>query len=65
MTEITEANLFSFPSSDGLHTVAGYRFPVTNPRAVVQISHGMIEHVGHYTPRSMSHPVMPTLIIKT
>ena len=49
MTEITEANLFSFPSSDGLHTVAGYRFPVANPRAVVQISHGMIEHVGHYT----------------
>lgn len=49
MIEITEANLFLFPSSDGIHTVAGYRFPVENPRAVVQISHGMIEHVGHYT----------------
>ena len=49
MIEITEANLFSFPSSDGLHTVTGYRFPVANPRALVQISHGMIEHVGHYT----------------
>ena len=49
MIEITEANLFRFPSSDGIHTVAGYRFPVENPRAVVQISHGMIEHIGHYT----------------
>lgn len=49
MIEISEANLFRFPSSDGRHTVAGYRFPVENPRAVVQISHGMIEHTGHYT----------------
>ena len=48
MTEITETNLFRFPSSDGLHTVTGYRFPVESPRAVVQISHGMIEHTGHY-----------------
>lgn len=49
MTEITEANLFQFPSSDGIHSVTGYRFPVAEPRAVVQISHGMVEHTGHYT----------------
>ncbi len=49
MIEIKEENLFQFPSSDGEHAVAGYRFPLDNPRAVVQISHGMIEHIGHYT----------------
>ena len=49
MIEITEENLFRFPSSDGKHTVTGYRFPLANPRAVVQISHGMVEHVGRYT----------------
>ena len=49
MTEIKEENLFQFPSSDGIHTVVGYRFSLDNPRAVVQISHGMIEHIGHYT----------------
>ena len=48
MTEITEANLFRFPSSDGRHTVTGYCFPVDEPRAVVQITHGMAEHTGHY-----------------
>ena len=48
MLEITEQNLFQFPSSDGIHRITAFRFPVENPRAVVQIVHGMIDHTGHY-----------------
>ena len=39
----------SFPSSDSVNTVAAYMFiPDGEVRAVVQISHGMIDHIGRY-----------------
>lgn len=40
----------SFPSSDGIHTVRGYIYEPVNtaPVGVVQISHGMIDHVERY-----------------
>ena len=48
MLEITEQNLFQFPSSDGIHQITAFRFPLEAPRAVVQIVHGMIDHTGRY-----------------
>ena len=40
----------SFPSSDGIHTVAGYLYQPKEgqPRGIVQLSHGMIDYVGRY-----------------
>lgn len=39
----------SFPSSDSVNTVAAYMFiPDGDVRAVVQISHGMIDYIGRY-----------------
>ncbi len=42
-------NEIQYRSADGIHTIVGriYR-PDTEPRAVLQISHGMIEHFGRY-----------------
>ena len=40
-----------FQSSDGKNTVFGeINLPEGTPRAVIQISHGMIDHIGRYTP---------------
>jgi alpha-beta hydrolase superfamily lysophospholipase len=40
-----------FQSSDGKNTVFGeINLPEVTPRAVIQISHGMIDHIGRYTP---------------
>ena len=42
---------FHFPSSDGVHTVAAVRWlPAERPRAVVQLVHGISEHMGRYAP---------------
>ncbi|MBQ9759896.1 MAG: lysophospholipase [Clostridia bacterium] len=41
---------FSFPSSDQVTELAAYRFVPENPRAMVQISHGMCEYFGRYIP---------------
>lgn len=39
----------SFASSDGKNTVMAYMFiPEGDVRAVIQISHGMIDHIGRY-----------------
>ncbi|MBR2650141.1 MAG: alpha/beta fold hydrolase [Clostridia bacterium] len=39
----------SFPSSDGISTVHGIIYiPDSAPRGVVQLSHGMVDHVGRY-----------------
>ena len=39
----------SFLSADGIHSVATYRMePQETPRAIVQLCHGMCEHMGRY-----------------
>ena len=39
----------SFSSADGIHTVVGTLWrPVGEPRGVVQIAHGMVDHVNRY-----------------
>ncbi len=39
-----------FPSSDGINTVRGKIYVPTNtvPKGIVQLSHGMVDHVGRY-----------------
>lgn len=40
---------FSYPSADGLHTIhAAQWVPQGRPRGVVQIVHGVAEHIGRY-----------------
>ena len=40
---------FYLPSADGIHKIHGYWWkPEGKPRAVVQIVHGMIEHIDRY-----------------
>ena len=40
---------FSYPSSDGLHTIHVQEWiPEGSPRGVVQIVHGVAEHIGRY-----------------
>ena len=40
---------FTFPSSDGIHAVAGvWTRPEEEPRGVVQLVHGISEHMGRY-----------------
>ena len=40
---------FYIPSSDGQSRIHGIQWPAEGEaRAVVQISHGMIEHIGRY-----------------
>ena len=39
---------FTFPSSDGVHTVAAWWRPEGPPRGVVQLVHGISEHIGRY-----------------
>lgn len=39
---------FTLPSSDGKNTLACYRTDVPNPRALVQLCHGMCEHFAYY-----------------
>ena len=40
---------FYYPSADGVHTVHGMEWlPQGEPRAVVQIVHGVAEHIGRY-----------------
>ncbi len=42
---------FSFPSCDGIHTVHAREWiPEGTPRGVVQIVHGVAEHIGRYDP---------------
>ena len=42
---------FSFPSSDGIHTVHAREWiPEGRPRGAVQIVHGVAEHIGRYDP---------------
>ena len=37
------------PSTDGIHTLRGKIFlPEGEIRGIVQISHGMVEHIGRY-----------------
>ena len=39
----------SFPSCDGINTVHGTIYiPDTEPRGIIQLSHGMVDHVGRY-----------------
>lgn len=39
----------SYPSSDLIHTVTGKLYvPAEPPRAILQISHGMVEHIERY-----------------
>ncbi len=46
MTDFAE---FTFPSQDGIHQChAGLWTPQGEPRAVVQIVHGVAEHIGRY-----------------
>lgn len=46
MSEITE---FTFPSSTGKNTIFARKFiPDTPPRGIVQIAHGISEHIGRY-----------------
>lgn len=41
----------SYPSSDGVHTVHAREWtPEGSPRGVVQIVHGVAEHIGRYDP---------------
>ncbi|MDO4961233.1 MAG: alpha/beta hydrolase [Eubacteriales bacterium] len=50
MTLVSETN-FSFPSSDGVHSIAAVRWDDTEkaaPKAVLQIIHGMSEHKELY-----------------
>lgn len=40
---------FTFPSADGIHAVHAMRWiPAGEPRAVLQIVHGMCEHIARY-----------------
>ena len=40
---------FSFPSSDGIHTIRAVTYlPGTAPCAVIQVAHGMTEYFGRY-----------------
>ena len=40
---------FTYPSADGVHTIHARRWvPQGQPRAVVQIVHGVAEHIGRY-----------------
>ena len=42
---------FSYPSSDKLHTIHAREWvPEGSPRGVVQIVHGVAEHIGRYDP---------------
>lgn len=44
-----EPREFSYPSSDGVHTVHAMEWlPQGRPRAVVQIVHGIAEYIGRY-----------------
>ena len=44
-----QLHTFSFPSSDGIHSIQVQEWrPEGRPRAVVQIVHGVAEHVGRY-----------------
>lgn len=46
---MSEPRKNSYPSADGRHTVRGAEWlPQGEPRAVVQIVHGVAEHVGRY-----------------
>ncbi len=39
----------TYPSADGVHTIHARRWlPQGQPRAVVQIVHGVAEHIGRY-----------------
>ncbi len=40
---------FTYPSSDGIHAIYAREWlPPTPPRGIVQIVHGMAEHIGRY-----------------
>ena len=44
-----EVRSFSYPSEDGVHTIQARAWlPQGEPRGVVQIVHGVAEHIGRY-----------------
>ena len=46
---MAETEKFSFPSCDGMHQIhARLWLPQQPPRGVVQIVHGVAEHMGRY-----------------
>ena len=46
---MTQTKEFSYPSSDGIHTIHAQEwFPQSSPIAVIQIVHGVAEHIGRY-----------------
>ncbi|CAA0113788.1 Monoacylglycerol lipase [BD1-7 clade bacterium] len=45
---MTETKTTYLKATDG-HTIPLYLWPLENPRAIVQISHGMAEHAGRYS----------------
>ena len=46
---MTQTKEFSYPSSDGVHTIHAHEwFPQSSPIAVIQIVHGVAEHIGRY-----------------
>lgn len=46
---MTQTKEFSYPSSDGVHTIHAQEwFPQSSPIAVIQIVHGVAEHIGRY-----------------
>lgn len=38
----------TIPSTDGIHTLHGILYLPENPKGILQIVHGMIEHIGRY-----------------
>ena len=45
-----QKNITRLPSCDGVHELAVYEFIPEEPRAVLQLVHGMAEHIGRYEP---------------
>ena len=45
-----EPQILRFPSADGIHELyAEIHEPTVSPKGVIQLSHGMTDHVGRYT----------------
>ena len=40
--------LKEIPSSDGIHTLRGVVYLPEEPKGILQITHGMAEHIGRY-----------------
>ena len=48
------ARHIDFISSDGRTTIEALHWPCAQARGVVQLCHGMCEHIGRYAPSSRS-----------